>query len=138
MSEQTLQAVAGFTLVTADLARLVQFYRDVLGFAGLCCMDHRGVGRAPSASTPTRSLATWSVTSSTSAAATSRRLLIACPPRRRRAKFPGTGAMSDDEDDGERGEEQKIDKGVPGNAENNEVGAPDEDDGESDDITKAA
>jgi len=27
---------------------------------------------------------------------------------------------------------------VPGNAENNEVGAPDEDDGESDDITKAA
>jgi len=33
MSEQTLQAVAGFTLVTADLGRLVQFYRDVLGFA---------------------------------------------------------------------------------------------------------
>jgi catechol 2,3-dioxygenase-like lactoylglutathione lyase family enzyme len=33
MSKQTLQTVAGFTLVTADLARLVQFYRDVLGFA---------------------------------------------------------------------------------------------------------
>jgi len=33
MSEQPLQAVAGFTLVTADLARLVQFYRGVLGFA---------------------------------------------------------------------------------------------------------
>ena len=32
MIESTLQAVAGFTLVTADLARLVQFYRDVLGF----------------------------------------------------------------------------------------------------------
>lgn len=32
MSEPTLQAVAGFALVTADLARLVQFYRDVLGF----------------------------------------------------------------------------------------------------------
>jgi len=32
MSKPTLQAVAGFTLVTADLARLVQFYRDVLGF----------------------------------------------------------------------------------------------------------
>ncbi len=33
MTEQTLQAVTGFALVTADLARLVQFYRDVLGFA---------------------------------------------------------------------------------------------------------
>ncbi len=33
MSEQTLRAIAGFTLVTADLARLVQFYCDVLGFA---------------------------------------------------------------------------------------------------------
>ncbi len=33
MSEPALQAAAGFTLVTADLARLVQFYRDVLGFA---------------------------------------------------------------------------------------------------------
>ena len=33
MSEPTLRAVAGFTLVTAYLARLVQFYRDVLGFA---------------------------------------------------------------------------------------------------------
>ncbi len=32
MSHLTLQAVAGFALVTADLARLVQFYRDVLGF----------------------------------------------------------------------------------------------------------
>ncbi len=32
MSDPTLQAVAGFTLVTADLSRLVQFYRDVLGF----------------------------------------------------------------------------------------------------------
>ncbi len=30
---QTLQAVAGFTLVTADLPRLVRFYRGVLGFA---------------------------------------------------------------------------------------------------------
>jgi len=33
MSDLTLQAVAGFTLVTADLARLVQFYTRVLGFA---------------------------------------------------------------------------------------------------------
>jgi len=33
MSESTLQSVAGFALVTADLARLVRFYRDVLGFA---------------------------------------------------------------------------------------------------------
>jgi len=33
MSEQPLEAVAGFALVTADLARLVQFYRAVLGFA---------------------------------------------------------------------------------------------------------
>jgi len=33
MSEQRLQAIAGFALVTADLPRLVQFYRDVLGFA---------------------------------------------------------------------------------------------------------
>jgi len=33
MSGQTLQAIAGFTLVTADLPRLVRFYRDVLGFA---------------------------------------------------------------------------------------------------------
>ncbi len=33
MTEQTLQAVTGFALVTADLTRLVQFYRDVLGFA---------------------------------------------------------------------------------------------------------
>jgi catechol 2,3-dioxygenase-like lactoylglutathione lyase family enzyme len=32
MSDLTLQAVAGFALVTSDLARLVQFYRDVLGF----------------------------------------------------------------------------------------------------------
>ena len=33
MSEPILQAVAAFTLVTADLARLVAFYRDLLGFA---------------------------------------------------------------------------------------------------------
>ena len=33
MSEPKLQAVAGFALVTADIARLVAFYRDVLGFA---------------------------------------------------------------------------------------------------------
>ncbi len=33
MSEQRLQAIAGCALVTADLQRLVQFYRDVLGFA---------------------------------------------------------------------------------------------------------
>jgi len=33
MSKSTLQAVTGFALVTADLARLVRFYRDVLGFA---------------------------------------------------------------------------------------------------------
>ena len=33
MSNLTLQAVAGFALVTADLARLVQFYTRVLGFA---------------------------------------------------------------------------------------------------------
>ncbi len=33
MSEPTLQAVAGFSVVTADLPRLVGFYRDVLGFA---------------------------------------------------------------------------------------------------------
>lgn len=33
MGGQTLQAIAGFALVTADLTRLVQFYRDVLGFA---------------------------------------------------------------------------------------------------------
>ena len=29
---QTLRAIAGFSLVTADLPRLVRFYRDVLGF----------------------------------------------------------------------------------------------------------
>lgn len=33
MTEETLQAVTGFALVTADLTRLVRFYRDVLGFA---------------------------------------------------------------------------------------------------------
>ena len=33
MNQATLKAVAGFTLVTADLDRLVQFYRNVLGFA---------------------------------------------------------------------------------------------------------
>ncbi len=33
MTEQILQAVTGFALVTADLARLLQFYRDLLGFA---------------------------------------------------------------------------------------------------------
>ncbi len=35
MSEPTLQAIAAFALVTADPARLVAFYRDVLGFAPL-------------------------------------------------------------------------------------------------------
>ncbi len=33
MTEETLQAVTAFALVTADLTRLVRFYRDVLGFA---------------------------------------------------------------------------------------------------------
>ncbi|MDQ2764449.1 MAG: VOC family protein [Pseudomonadota bacterium] len=33
MSQQTLHMVTGFALVTADLSRLVRFYRDVLGFA---------------------------------------------------------------------------------------------------------
>lgn len=33
MSELTLQAIAGFTLVTPNLTRLVRFYRDTLGFA---------------------------------------------------------------------------------------------------------
>lgn len=32
MSERRLHDIAGFTLVTADLPRLVGFYRDVLGF----------------------------------------------------------------------------------------------------------
>lgn len=33
MSAQTLQAITGFSLVTANLPRLVRFYREVLGFA---------------------------------------------------------------------------------------------------------
>lgn len=33
MSDRTLQAVAGFALVTAELSRLVHFYNHVLGFA---------------------------------------------------------------------------------------------------------
>lgn len=33
MSGPGLQAISGFALVTADLPRLVRFYRDVLGFA---------------------------------------------------------------------------------------------------------
>ena len=56
MSEQTLQAVAGFALVTVDLARLVDFYRDVLGFASpvadkpidhgeMALLDLSGAGR---------------------------------------------------------------------------------------------
>ncbi len=33
MSAKTLEAITGFSLVTADLPRLARFYRDVLGFA---------------------------------------------------------------------------------------------------------
>ncbi len=33
MSKPTLRMITGFGIVTADLPRLVQFYRDVLGFA---------------------------------------------------------------------------------------------------------
>lgn len=33
MIEQMLQGIVGFSIVTTDLARLVRFYRDVLGFA---------------------------------------------------------------------------------------------------------
>ena len=33
MSRQTLNMITGFGMVTADLPRLVRFYRDVLGFA---------------------------------------------------------------------------------------------------------
>ena len=33
MSKQTLHTITGFAMVAGDLSRLVQFYRDVLGFA---------------------------------------------------------------------------------------------------------
>lgn len=33
MSEQALQGITGFSIVTADLARLVRFYAETLGFA---------------------------------------------------------------------------------------------------------
>lgn len=33
MSKQTLDMITGFGVATADLPRLVRFYRDVLGFA---------------------------------------------------------------------------------------------------------
>jgi len=51
---------------------------------------------------------------------------------------PGTGAIGDDEGEGEGGDEDDIYNGVPGIAENNEQGASDDGDGEPDDITEAA